>query len=165
MARQRFLGRRNFRRPLIPVKWTGNGITAVDSVAAGVSDTLELVVPGDYTGGTTTGAVEAGGATLLRIRGQVNLASSVLGGVAWMYIVCHGFNEPTFVATDALTIVSGDVIWQDHYYLAANLPVHVEIDVKSKRRLENDRVIFVISAVAQTITWTSNFRCLIKSSA
>jgi len=165
MARK-FVGRRGFpRRPLIPVKWTGNGITALDSVAAGVSDTLELVVPGDYTGGTTTGAVEAGGATLLRIRAQINLASSVLGGIAWMYIIVHGFNEPTFVATDALTITSGDVIWQDHYYLAANLPVHVDVDIKSKRRLENDRVIFVLSAIAQTITWTSNFRCLIRSSA
>lgn len=162
--RRRFLGRRGFtRRPLRPRRWTGQGITAEDTVAAGVSDVFEIVVPSDYAGGTTAGAVEPGGATLLRIRGTLNVRATVIGGVAFMYIAVAGANETLAAATDASTIISGDMLWTYHLMVPVDTTREVEIDVRSKRKLENDRVVFVITGVAQTITYTANFRALIAS--
>lgn len=145
-------------------KWTGQGLAAEDSVAAAGTEGLVIVQPSDYEGGTTTGNVEAGAATLLRIRGSVNLRATVVGGLAFMYIIAHGDTEPNFnAATSALSITSGDILWQDHYMIGTAEPRHVEIDVRVKRRLENDRVEWIISAVAQTIVYSANFRALIRS--
>lgn len=162
MARRRFFGRRGFKRPRRPVKWTGNGLDAEVLRAAGGSDVLTIVSADDYAGGPVAGIVEAGGVTLVRIRGRINLRATIVGGVAFCYIIAHGQTEATFAATAADALTNGDVLWQDHFMVPTSVPMEpIEIDVKSSRKLEQDRVVFVLTAVAQGITYTANFRALL----
>lgn len=146
-------------------KWTGQALNVEDSVAAAGTEGFVIVAPSDYEGGTVSGNVEAGSATLLRIRGSVNMRATVVGGLAYMYVICHGNDESVFsAATSSLVITSGDILWQDVYMVGTVNPVHVEVDIPVKRRLENDKVEWIISAVAQTIVYNAQFRALIRSS-
>lgn len=164
MARRFTRGRRFGRRPRIPTKWTGNGTAAEGTVTAGNSTSIVIVGATDYEGGTVSGAVEAGGATLLRIRGSIDMRATVVGGLAFMYIAVLGSAETVHAATNVLAITSGDTLWQDVRMVSTAEPVHIEIDVRSKRRLENDQVVFVVSSIAQSTTFSAQFRALIKSS-
>lgn len=93
------------------------------------------------------------------------MRATVVGGLAYMYVICHGNDESVFsAATSSLVITSGDILWQDVYMVGTVNPVHVEVDIPVKRRLENDKVEWIISAVAQTIVYNAQFRALIRSS-
>lgn len=158
--RPRFGGR---RRP--NVLWSGNGADAETTLTAANSNTHEIIVPEDYKGGGG-GAVstEAGGCTLERIVLDMNLRATVVGALVFMYVAAIGDTEVPFVATALGTIISGDVLWQDHYMVNATAPAtHVHADIRSRRRLEDDRVILIVSAVAQSITYTWNARALLRN--
>lgn len=122
-----------------------------------------LVTPTDYEGGTVSGNVEAGACTLYRIRGTINVRATVIGGLAYMAVIVQGATEAVPSMAGPSQITSGDVLWHDLHMVPIDTSRHIEIDVRVKRRLENDVVYFVIAGVAQTITYAGTWRALIRS--
>lgn len=122
-----------------------------------------LVVPNDYRGGTS-GLVEPGGCTLLRIRGELDVMAAAVGGAWAAYVSVIGNDETAFGAFNPESIWSGDILWQDAGLTPNGLPLHREIDINVKRRLENDKVVFVITSATVALTYLFNFRALIRSS-
>lgn len=161
MARRFSSRRRGFRRRL-PLKWCGNGLTAEDTTASGTQDSMQLIEPNDYRGGTT-GNVEAGSCTLVRIRGQVSFRATVIGGLAYMGVYAIGASEGVPDPSTTGGQVSGDMLWSTIEMVPTDTSRKLEVDIKAKRRLEDDQVIFVIKSLGQTLTWAANFRCLIAS--
>lgn len=159
--RRSFGGARALRKML---KWTGQQLAAEATQAAAGQTNIVLVAPSDYEGGTTAGNVEAGGATLYRIRGDISLRATVIGGLAYMAIYCIGANETAPVVATAAGLVSGDLLWSKVVMVPIDTPRSFEIDVRVKRKLENDQIVFCIFAAAQTVTYLGNWRCLIRSS-
>lgn len=161
MRRTSFRGRNV--RPRVPTKWTGNGLLVEETVAAAAQAETEVIGLADYVGGLTVGNVEAGACTLLRIRGQLSVRATVVGGIGLFALIRLGSNE---VAQSLLTqnqITSGDMLWSYQVGIPVDT-VHVyDIDVKSKRKLEDDRIVFVRRAVAQSVTLFWNFRALMRS--
>jgi len=159
--------RRHFRgrlsRPRFPTKWTGQQQSAEATVAAGAQTDIIVVAASDYEGGSVSGNVEAGGCTLLRIRGTINVRATVIGGLAYMALYTAGVGE-SVTLNSAAQIASGDTLWHDLIMVPIDTSRHIEIDVKAKRLLENDAVIFSIRAVAQTVTYCGQWRALLKSS-
>lgn len=49
----------------------------------------------------------------------------------------------------------------DTFMVPIDTARHLEIDIKAKRKLENDYIYFSIFAVAQSVTYVSNFRVLL----
>lgn len=163
MARRFFRGRGRFGRPRLPTKWAGDvNITEGTQTAGGQTATV-ILESADYIGGTT-GNVEAGGATLLRIRGAVNLRATVIGGLALLAIVKIDEGGTFANLNTAAAFYSGDVLWYDTVMVPTDTARHIEIDVRTRRRLERDAVYFIIYAVAQTITYAGHWRVLIRSS-
>lgn len=161
---RRFVSRRRgFPRRRIPTKWTGQQLNGEATRAAGGQDDIVILAPSDYEGGTVGGNVEAGGATLLRVIGDVSVRATVLGAVAYAAIYCIGQNEGPLQLNTGIEIISGDVLWQDVWMVPVDTNRQFHVDIRSKRRLENDRVIFSIRAVAQTVTYAGQWRALMKS--
>jgi len=152
--------RRARRRSSLSVarRWTGDFLTTEDTVAAAGTDANVIVAKEDYR---QQAALEAGSMTLTRIRGAFNLRATVLGGLAFCSIAVIGDTEGAENPSSFTAYVTGDTLWHGMYMVSVNEPTHVDVDIKSARRLENDRVVFSISAVAQTITYTFNLRCLL----
>lgn len=99
---------------------------------------------------------------MLRIRGAISLRATVVGGLALMCVWALGENETPRVLNTASAFYSGDVLWWDTRMVPTTEPVHYEIDVRAKRKLENDSVWFSIFAVAQAITYAGHWRALIQ---
>jgi len=129
--------------------------------AIGTQTNITIVAPGDYQAGQVADQTEPGGATLLRIRGQVDLRAAAAGGVALMAIFKLGALEPSPIMTTALALTSGDVLWEEMVMVSSTVPTHVEVDIKAKRKLENDAVVFSIFSVAVATIYFVNFRALL----
>jgi len=114
----------------------------------------------DYLQTTT---MEAGAVTLARIRGEFNLRATVLGGFAYVGIYVIGATEGAPLPNAFTSYISGEMLFHDCVMVPVSPqePYHGIIDIKVKRRLEGDRVVFGISAVAQTVTYTYGLRCLL----
>lgn len=68
----------------------------------------------------------------------------------------------------AAALIDGDLMWYGCYMvpLAANAePLNVDIDVRVKRKLEDDRIILVFEAAAQTVTYAMWARALLLNAA
>jgi len=167
MARRRFLPRRGGRGlSRLFLKWTGQGLAAEEGLAVGTPEFVTIVAPSDYAGGTTANAVEPGGCTLQRIIGQVSLRSGVAGSLAFMYIMKLGSFESAQNPAGFTPVISGDTLWQ-YATMVTAATGHVQVidvDIRVKRKLEDDQVVFGIAAVGQALTYYTNFRALIRSS-
>lgn len=148
-------------RPKRERRWTGDLSAAETAVAAGAQSFIALVVPGDYEQSAT---MEPGGVTLVRIRLAVSLRATIIGGLAYMAVVRIGDNEALLNVNTLQQFISGDVLWYRTVMvnIAANGGVNeYDVDIKSGRKLEADSVVFVLGAVAQTITYAISARCLL----
>lgn len=145
-------------RTLVAKRWSGDFLLAEDTVAAAATDQNVVLAPEDYR---QQASLEASSVTLTRIRGDVSVRATVIGGVAFaMVYVAHvataGIAPNTFAG-----FIDGNVLWFKVLQVPTTEPVRVELDIKARRRLENEQVIFAISAAAQTVTYMFNLRCLL----
>lgn len=77
-----------------------------------------------------------------------------------IYVIGNAENVP--LPNTQAGLITGDCLWQDAIMVPIDTPRYYELDLKAKRRLENDRVVFVLAAVAQTVTYMGTWRTLIK---
>lgn len=146
----------------VPVRWTGDLSSGESTVAAGAATATDIVVPADYEQNAT---LEPGGITLVRLRLSIGLRATVVGAFCHMGVWVIGAAETAPTPSTFAALMSGDCIWWDTRFIAlqANAtPEHVEADIRAKRRLENDRVVFVLSAIAQNVTFVLGARALLK---
>lgn len=146
-------------RPLVPLRWTGDSSVAEQGVAAGATSTVALVVPADYEQQAT---MEAGGVTLIRVRMTVVLRAITLGAFCHMAVYVIGAAETVPLPSALAGLITGDTLWFTTRMLSVADPQWVEVDIKSKRRLENDQVVFAISAIGQNLNYALSARCLIR---
>lgn len=162
-----FRRRRFGRRPKLPVRWTGNFTDAETTTAAGAVGSLTLIDPSDYRQQAT---MEESGATLLRVRGFFCARATVIGALA--HIAIYVPDEALTVAaggaldpTQFGNFIRGDLIFHGVFTVpvgANAAPLMVPIDVKARRRLADQNVMFAIKATAQAVTWTMSGRCLLR---
>lgn len=159
--------RRNFRRgrrgPRLPLRWSGNHHNAETAVGAATLDYVNLINVDDYRQQST---LEEAGCTLVRIRGYVSLRAAA-ASAAWLGIfhanenvvpTAAGVSDPTLFAS----FIDSGVLWIRSTLLAANEVQHFDIDVRVKRRLENDRVDIVLKTGGAAVSWLALGRCLIR---
>lgn len=139
-------------------RWTGDLSAAETAVVAGNQSFIALVVPADYEQSAT---MEPGGATLVRIRLSVSLRATVVGGLAYMAVVRIGDNEALLNVNTLQQFISGDVLWYKTVMVNLTGDNQHEVDIRSSRKLEADSVVFVLAAVAQTVTYAISARCLL----
>lgn len=158
MARRRFRGstRKGSR---LPVRWTGDLLLAEDTVAAAATDANAIVVPADYEQSTT---MEQSGVTLLRIRGTVLLRATVTGALAYMAIFAVHENAPINNPNTLAGFIDSNCLWRSVTMVPTDTVHRLELDVKAQRRLQDDQLVFAISAVAQTVTYSFGLRCLLR---
>lgn len=159
MAR-RSRGRRSTsgRRP--NYLWTGQSTTAEQTVAAAAVTAIVIVAPADYQA-STTATTEAGGTTLLRIRAGLDIRATVAGAALYVSIVRKGSNEAAPNPNSAAAIIDGDTLWYGIYMVPIDTVRHIDIDVKVKRRLEDDQIVMNVQALAQTVTYLMWARALL----
>lgn len=132
---------------------------AEDTVAAGATDANAIVVPPDYEQSTT---MEQSGVTLLRIRGTVLLRATVVGALAYMAIYSVHENAPVNNPNTLAGFIDSNCLWRSLVMVPIDRPMRIELDVKAQRRLQDDQLVFAISAVAQTVTYSFGLRCLLR---
>lgn len=130
---------------------------AEDQVAAAATESAVVLAPDDYRQAAN---IEAGSMTLSRIRGHVNLRATVVGGIAFVAIFVIGENEANVAPSAFASYITGDTLFHRAVMVSVNEPVLLELDIKARRRLENDVVVMSVSAVAQAITYQWGLRCL-----
>lgn len=160
MMRRRRFGGRPFRRgKQRDSLWSGDLSAAETLVAAGAGSFIQLVVPSDYQ--HSTGTVESGATTLARIRGSVSWRSTVVGGIAYFAIMVIDANEGPPNPANIAVFLRGDLLWHSVQMSLIDTTRNLEFDVKTKRRLENDQVVFLVGAIAQAVTYVMSGRCLL----
>lgn len=159
---------RRGRAQVVRPRWTGNLVTAVQSTTATNITYVDIVAVGDYQQGTT---LEAGSATLMRIRGNVYFYSATVGALffAAIYVIDGDLNPAVPSDMDPTSIrglINGDMLWMTSGLaplMTNGEPRNVEIDVRVKRKLENSKAVLVVGAEAQTVLWGFHARALVKS--
>lgn len=143
----------------MPLRWTGDIATLEDTTAAGVTDATAILVPADYEQSAT---MEQSGVTLVRVRGEVNLRATVIGGLAFLGLYVVSELSPVNNPVTFAGFIDSQCLWRDSVMVPVDTSRHIAIDVKAQRKLKDDQVVFAISSVAQTITNQYAFRCLIR---
>lgn len=165
--RRRFSGsRQRSSKARLPLRWSGTLDTAMSGVIpAATLDSQAIIVPADYQQGT---AMEASACTLMRIRGFVNLqnTAATVNLVTMCIYVAHGdlaARNPT-IFDQAFRY--GGTLWHMQLLLPstayAGFNEMVELDIKSKRRLENQSVVFAVIGVT-TFQYATSLRALLKA--
>lgn len=141
---------RRFRRvrrgPRLPLRWIGSLDSDLTIVAADTVESQAIVVPADYQQST---GLEASAATLMRIRGSLNLQNvgATPNAVSAALYVAHGDLAARSPASYDQIFRYGGTLWTGYWLLPAaafGVIERIEFDVKSKRKLENESVILTM---------------------
>jgi len=149
------------RRPKRPIRWSGDVSAAETATAAGAIGFLDFILPVDYA---LTASLEPGTVTCVRIHGSVSLRAAVNGAIAYMYVVKHD-KDTIPVAGVQLDpalfseFINGDVMWYRAVAMMSTEALQIPFDIKVNRKLEDDKITFVIGVRAQTVTWFAVGRC------
>lgn len=106
--------------------------------------------------------MEQSGVTLVRIRGSVNLRATVIGGLAFLGVYVVSELSPVNNPNTFAGFIDGNCLWHKVVMVPTDTSRYVEVDIKSKRRLIDDQIVFAISAVAQAVTYNYAFKTLIR---
>lgn len=162
--RRRFVPSRRGARKGPARRWTGELVQAENVTAAGTLTQSVIVATADYRQSTT---LEAGSVTLVRIRGQLTARATVIGAVASFGIWALDESEgATFnVNADAgaaAALFDGTLLWAWHGIVPSpNDVMRLDIDIKSKRRLQGTQIVFTCASRAQATTWVYAARALL----
>lgn len=139
-------------------RWTGEGQIAETTRTAPGVDFTEIVASTDYEQSAT---MEQSGVLLTRIRGHLAMRATIIGGLAFVAIMVIGDTEtpPAPSAFDSLR--HSELLWRWSGMVGTTEPRIIEIDVKAKRRLDDDRVVMVIEAIGQTLIYQWVARALL----
>lgn len=166
--RRRFSGSRpRTSQRRLPLRWIGSLDTDLVTVAADTLETQAIVVPADYQQST---GLEASAATIMRCRGWLNLVNGVTvpNVVLAALYVAHGDLGGRSPASYDQIFRYGGTLWFGSVILgaegaavAANHPRWLELDVKSKRKLENESLVLALFGQLG-FTYTHAIRVLMK---
>lgn len=124
---------------------------------------MTLVAPSDYQ---INAGVEPGGVTVRRIRGFLSaIVPSGGGNTGAIYAVIAMHSAPgglDFTPNTADAIISGDVLWSGCWGTETGNQLHLDIDVKSMRKLENESISLVLEGIVQSHTVSAWARALIQ---
>jgi len=135
-------------------RWRGTQSSDIVAVLSTFNKTL--LTPSDYEQST---ALEPSGVTMIAIRGgiciQADTATPSAG--SWLLSV-HDLSEPLPTSIGTTVLTDEDVLAAGTWCTSAETPFQLEFNVKTARKLHNDRVVLSIdnntagTAVMQMVT-------------